>query len=68
MPSQDPVFERTARGPGSRGSGLGLFVARRLMARQRGSIDVRPRPGGGSSFVVRLPRSTRPTAAVGVAS
>ena len=26
---EDPVFERAARGPGSRGSGLGLFVARR---------------------------------------
>ncbi len=64
----DPVFERAARGPNSRGSGLGLFVARRLMERQRGSIDVRRRRGGGSSFVVRLPRSARPTGAVGVAS
>jgi signal transduction histidine kinase len=64
----DPVFERTARGPGSSGSGLGLFVARRLMAQQRGSIDARPRRGGGSSFVVRLPRSTRSTEAAGVAS
>ena len=37
------------------------------MARQRGSIDVRPRRGGGSSFVVRLPRS-RPQEAVGMAT
>ncbi len=65
---EDPVFERAARGPGSRGSGLGLFVARRLMARQRGSIDVGRRPGGGSSFVVRLPRSQRPAESVGAAS
>ncbi|HKE73570.1 MAG TPA: HAMP domain-containing sensor histidine kinase [Acidimicrobiales bacterium] len=52
----EPLFQRSARGPGSRGAGLGLFVARGLMARQRGSIDARPRPGGGCSFVVRLPR------------
>ena len=63
---EDPLFERAARGPRSHGSGLGLYVARRLMARQRGSIDVRPRLGGGSSFVVRLPRS-RPQEAVGMA-
>jgi signal transduction histidine kinase len=55
----DPVFERGARGPGSHGSGLGLFVARGAMARQRGSLDVRRRLGGGASFVVRLPRSAR---------
>jgi signal transduction histidine kinase len=64
---EDP-FARAARGPHSRGSGLGLSVARRLMAQQLGSIDVGRRPGGGSSFVVRLPRSTRPTDAVGAAS
>jgi signal transduction histidine kinase len=63
-----PMFERAVRGPSSRGSGLGLFVARRLMAWQRGSIDVHGRRGGGSSFVLRLPRPTRPQGAAGVAS
>lgn len=62
------AFERTAQGARGHGSGLGLFVARRLMEDQRGSIDVRRRHGGGSSFVVRLPRSTRPATRVGAAS
>jgi signal transduction histidine kinase len=65
---RDQVFERAARGPHSPGSGLGLFVARQLMVRQRGSIDVGDRSGGGSSFVVRLPRSTRREQAAQVAS
>jgi len=62
---REPVFERTARGPASRGSGLGLFVARRLMARQGGSVEVRPRPGGGCSFIVRLARVIGPAQAAG---
>jgi len=65
---RDRVFERTARGPRSPGSGLGLFVARRLMARQGGTIDVGHRQGGGSSFVLRLPRSVRRERAAGMAS
>jgi len=49
------VFERGVHGANSTGSGLGLCVARRLMAEQGGTIDVRPRSGGGTSFVVRFP-------------
>jgi signal transduction histidine kinase len=64
----DAVFERRSRGPNSPGSGLGLFVARWLMTRQRGSIDVRGRRGGGSSFVVRLPRAAHPADAAWAAS
>ena len=41
-------------GDDSAGSGLGLFIARRLMTEQGGSITVRSRPGGGTSFVLRF--------------
>jgi signal transduction histidine kinase len=50
------LFERGVRGDDSAGSGLGLFIARRLMSEQGGSIAVRPRVGGGASFVVRFRR------------
>jgi signal transduction histidine kinase len=51
------------RGPGiasiaqSSGSGLGLFIARRLMVSQAGSLKVGARPGGGTSFALSLPSS-----------
>jgi signal transduction histidine kinase len=51
------LFERGAcAGPGA-GSGLGLHVARRLVAAAGGTLRHEPRRGGGSSFVLRLPRA-----------
>ncbi len=37
------------------GAGLGLAICRRLVAAMGGSISVESRPGGGSTFRVRLP-------------
>ena len=37
------------------GSGLGLFISRRLMEAQHASIRLQSRPGGGSSFVLHFP-------------
>jgi signal transduction histidine kinase len=51
----DAVFERGVRSPASRGSGLGLCIARRLMEEQEGSIRADARPGGGASVVLELP-------------
>jgi len=48
------VFERGVSRETSGGSGLGLFIARRLMTEQGGSITVRPRKGGGASFLLRF--------------
>ena len=48
----DEAFERGVRSPTSRGSGLGLYVAHRLMQEQDGSIRVEARPGGGTSVVL----------------
>ena len=48
----DEAFERGVRSPTSRGSGLGLYVAHRLMEEQDGSIRVEARPGGGTSVVL----------------
>lgn len=49
------MFERGRRGGQSSGSGLGLFIARRLMVEQAGSLAVASRPGGGASFALSLP-------------
>jgi signal transduction histidine kinase len=53
------VFERGVRGDDSPGSGLGLYIARKLMAEQGGTIGVRSRHGGGASFVLRFRRAPR---------
>jgi signal transduction histidine kinase len=50
----EEIFHRGWRGARSPGSGLGLFIARRLVLQQGGSLLVEPRPGGGASFVVQL--------------
>jgi signal transduction histidine kinase len=67
---REAVFARGVRGAASwttPGSGLGLYVARRLMTEQAGSIEIHDRHGGGTTFLLTLPaaRGERPPAAVG---
>lgn len=55
----DRAFERGVRGPESEGSGLGLFLARRLAADQGGAIElVRPQYRTGATFVLTLRSAT----------
>lgn len=49
------VFERFVRGEGSRGTGLGLPIAKRLVEAHGGRIDAENAPDGGSRITVRLP-------------
>lgn len=52
------IFDRAKRGStstGTEGSGLGLYVASRLMREQGGDIWVGDRPGGGAAFILSLP-------------
>lgn len=37
------------------GSGLGLYIARKIVQRHSGTILVESRPGAGSTFTIRLP-------------
>src|SRR5262249_39563657 len=55
------VFDPFRRGAGTShavpGTGLGLFVARRIVEAHDGGITVASAPGAGSTFTVRIPRS-----------
>jgi two-component system OmpR family sensor kinase len=58
------VFERfyradPARGrSGGGGSGLGLAIVAAIVSQHHGRVGVAPTPGGGATFVVRLPQQT----------
>ena len=57
--SKKHVFERFYRGDQSRMEkkhfGLGLSIARELVELHQGEINVKDTPGGGATFVIRLP-------------
>jgi len=52
--------ESSGRDLASGGTGLGLFMAKELLAAMHGRISVRSVEGEGSSFVFSLPLSTTP--------
>ncbi len=54
------VFERfykADRGRGDRGTGLGLAIVKHIVLAHEGTVSVESRPGHGSTFTMRLPRS-----------
>jgi signal transduction histidine kinase len=54
-------YSRVGAGSGrTRGVGLGLFVARRIVEAHGGRLTVESAPGRGSTFEVRLPCGARP--------
>lgn len=59
----DRIFEPfvrldTARARDTGGAGLGLAIARSIVAAHGGTIRVESRPGAGSTFTIRLPLAT----------
>jgi signal transduction histidine kinase len=46
---------------GGKGTGLGLAIAARIIDAHQGTIDVAPRPGGGTVFNVCIPREVPAT-------
>ena len=52
----DRLFEPEVRGPASKGQGLGLAIAHRLVSARGGNIEVVGGHQPGATFVARLPR------------
>ena len=51
----EPFYRAQRASPENGRAGLGLSIARRLAELQAGTLEYAPRPGGGSTFILRLP-------------
>ncbi len=54
---REKIFELFFSSKGSQGTGLGLYISQNVVGQHGGSIRVRSRPGRGSRFSVKVPRS-----------
>jgi PAS domain S-box-containing protein len=68
--SQERIFERFERLEESRkqtGTGLGLYITRRLARAMGGDVEVSSLPGAGSTFVLKLPAVVEATSTIPMA-
>ncbi|RLC31443.1 MAG: histidine kinase, partial [Deltaproteobacteria bacterium] len=54
--TRDKIFTLFFSTKANRGTGLGLFIANKIVCQHGGSIHVDSRPGRGSRFSIRIPR------------
>ena len=54
------LFDRFARGPGSAGLGIGLYLASRIVAAHGGTLTADPTPTIGAKFQMKLPLADAP--------
>jgi K+-sensing histidine kinase KdpD len=56
----DRMFTLFFSSKGSKGTGLGLYIANKVVRQHGGSIAVDSTPGQGTNFTIRLPREVPP--------
>jgi PAS domain S-box-containing protein len=59
--TREKIFSLFFSSKGIKGTGLGLFIANKIVDRHGGNIEVESEPGRGSRFLVRLPLEARPS-------
>jgi len=55
--TQEKIFTLFFSSKGRRGTGLGLFIANKIIGQHGGRIDVTSKPGAGSTFKILIPKS-----------
>ncbi len=63
--TREKLFSLFFSSKGTEGTGLGLFIANKVVEKHRGRIQVESWPGQGTRFTVRIPRARRPAAEAG---
>jgi PAS domain S-box-containing protein len=59
--TKEKIFSLFFSSKGIKGTGLGLFIANKIVDRHGGTIEVESEPGRGTRFLVRLPLQARPS-------
>jgi PAS domain S-box-containing protein len=54
------IFQLFYSSKGTKGTGIGLFVTRKVIGQHGGSVTVESQPGHGACFVITLPRHPNP--------
>jgi PAS domain S-box-containing protein len=52
----ETIFDLFSSSKGRQGSGIGLYVTRKIVRKHGGTVSVKSRPGEGSRFEIELPR------------
>ena len=59
--TRDKIFTLFFSSKGIKGTGLGLYIANRIVDKHGGTISVESEPQRGSRFLIRLPLEARPS-------
>jgi len=57
LETQKQMFQLFFSSKGEKGTGLGLFIAHKIIDQHGGTIEVRSTPGEGTEMLIRIPRS-----------
>jgi signal transduction histidine kinase len=52
------IFSLFYSSKGRKGTGFGLFICNKIIEQHGGSIKVESKPGSGSTFIIKIPRSS----------
>ena len=58
--TREKIFTLFFSSKGRRGTGLGLFIAHKIIAQHKGTIEADSEPGRGSTFCITLPQADIP--------